>query len=318
MTFLWGGRWEAANLGRSRLSAGSGRLKGGCGQNCPPSNLAAMLLCLTLAGCGGLTRHGPVDPVLAAFISPDSVALAGVRMDQIRTTPIYRKLAEGNRLPRFDQFHSEDIHDVLLASDGKNVLAIGRGDFRAKPPDGLTPTEYRGYTVYVNNGRDAIVFLDRTTALAGSAAAVRAAIDQYKGGGHGAPRDLMARAQALPADAQIWAVVVGWRGATPDQLREMGNLGNVDRMLRAVDGAKLTVDLRTGVHAAVTGDCRTEADARNLGDSLRGLAALARMGVQRMQPDLLRVFDAIQVKQEGRVVQVNLDIAEDLAEKLIR
>jgi hypothetical protein len=26
----------AANLGRSRLLAGSGRLKGGCGQDCPP------------------------------------------------------------------------------------------------------------------------------------------------------------------------------------------------------------------------------------------------------------------------------------------
>jgi len=318
MTFLWGRRWRAANLGRSRLLGGQSRLTAGCGQTCPPSNFAPMLLCLTLAGCGGLTRHGPVDPALAAFISPDSVALAGVRMDQFRTTPLYRRLAAGNRLPRFDQFPSEDIHDVLLASDGKNVLAIARGDFRAKPPDGLTPTEYRGYTLYVNNGRDAIVFIDKTTALAASSAAVRAAIDQYKGGGHGAQRDLMARAQALPADTQIWAVVVGWPGATPDQLRELGNLGNVDRMLRAVDGANLTVDLRTGVHAAVIGNCRTEADARNLGDSLRGLTALARMGVQRKRPDLLRVFDAIQVKQEGRVVQVTLDIAEDLAEKLIR
>jgi hypothetical protein len=31
--------WRAANLGRSRLLAGVGRLKGGCGHDCPPSSV---------------------------------------------------------------------------------------------------------------------------------------------------------------------------------------------------------------------------------------------------------------------------------------
>jgi len=31
--------WRAANLGRSRLLGGQGRLKSGCGQNCPPSKI---------------------------------------------------------------------------------------------------------------------------------------------------------------------------------------------------------------------------------------------------------------------------------------
>jgi len=288
----------------------------------------AIVLCLTLAGCGSLTRHGPVDPALAAFIPPDTVALAGARVDQLRATPIYRKLAEENRLPSFDQFRTEsgfdpsrDIHEVLLAGDGKNVLAIAHGAFPPKPPGNLNASEYKGYTLYAKDQSEAIAFIDRSIALGGPVASVRAAIDQYKSGGRGAPRDLMARAQALPADAQIWAVVAGWRGATPDQLREMGNLGNLDRMLRSVEGASLTVNLRTGAHAALTGDCRTEADAKNLADSLRGLSALARMGVGRgdrgKQTDLLRALDGIQVKQEGRVVRVNVDIAEDLAEKLV-
>jgi hypothetical protein len=41
------------------------------------------------------------------------------------------------------------------------------------------------------------------------------------------------------------------------------------------------------------------------------------MGLQRA-PDLLRALDGIQVKQAGRVVQVNADMAEDLVEKLVR
>jgi hypothetical protein len=272
-----------------------------------------------LAGCGGsLITRGPIEPDLAVFIPPDTVALAGVHMDQIRATPIYRKLAEERRLPRFDQFRSEDIRNLLLASDGNNVLAIAHGTFTSKPTGSLNTSEYRGYTLYAKDEHEAIVFIGQSIALGGPTGSVRAAIDQYKSGGHGAPHDLTARAQAVTSDAQIWAVVVGWRGLTPDQLRQMGNLSNLDHMLRSVEGATLTVDLRTGAHAAFTGDCRTDADARNLADSLRGLAVLARMGVSRKQPDLQRALDGIQVKQESRVVQVNADIAEDLVEKLVR
>ena len=266
---------------------------------------AAVLLCLTLSGCGSLTRHGPIDPALSVFIPPDTVAIAGVNLDRLRATPLYRKLAERNRLPRFDAFRT-DTHDVMLASDGKHVLAIARGAF---PEQKASETE-------------GITFIGHDIALFGEAAAVRAAIERSKSGGRGAPRDLMARAQALPADTQIWAVVAAWRGATPDQLREMGNWGNLDRVFRLVEGASLTVDLRTGVHAAFVGDSRTEADAKNLADSLRGLAALARMGAPRGEPgnppDFLRALDGIQVKQEDRVVRVNVDLAEDLAEKLVR
>jgi hypothetical protein len=257
------------------------RLKAGCGQDCPPSYWA-LLLCLILAGCGGgLAKRGPVDPALAAFVPPDTVALAGIRVDQLRATPLYRKLA--------GRFPTHDIHDLLLASDGENVLAVARGAFPGA-------TEYKGFTLYGDN------------------AAVRAAIERSKSGAR-APRDLMARAQSLPGDTQVWAVVSGWRGATPEQLRAMGNLANLDRVLRQLKGASLTIDLRSGVHAAFVGDARTDAEAGNLADSLRGLASIARMGAPRSAPGAL---DGIRVEQEGRLVRVNADIPEDLAEKLMR
>jgi hypothetical protein len=265
--------------------------------------LAALPLCLILAACGGgQAKYGPVEPAMAAFISPDAVAVAGVRLDSIRETPLYRKLAGENRLPRFasNLDPKRDLHEILLASDGKNVLAIARGVIPAKPAGDLNAAEYKGFTLY------------------GSSSSVQAAIDRSKSGGAGAPRDLMERARVLPADAQIWAVVSGWRGLAPDQLREMGNLSNLDRVLRLVEGANLTVDLRTGVHAAFTSDSRTDADAKTLADSLRGLAGLARMAATRNQPDLQRAFDGLQVKQDGRRVNVNVDLAEDLAEKLVR
>jgi hypothetical protein len=287
--------------------------------------LPLVLLFTALGGCnGGLTPHGPVDPALAAFVSPDAVALLGVNMDKLRTTPLYRKLADAGRLPHFDQFRadsgfdpSRDIRGLLLSSDGKSALAAAQGAFPAKPPGSPRESEYRSYTLYANDPWESIAFIGRNISLGGPTASVRAAIDQYKSGGHGAPHDLIGRAQALPADVQIWGVVAGWRGATRDQLRAMGNLGNLDRVLRSVEGASLTVDLRAGVHAAFKGDCRTEADARSLADSLRALAALARMGIAQNQPGLARAFDGLQVSEEGRLVQMHIDIAEELAERLV-
>jgi hypothetical protein len=89
-------------------------------------------------------------------------------------------------------------------------------------------------------------------------------------------------------------------------------------VLRLVEGASLTVDFGAGVHAAFTGDSRTEADAKTLADSLRGLAGLARMAVPRNQPGLLSALDGIQVKQDSRIVRLNIDMTEDIAENLVK
>jgi hypothetical protein len=267
------------------------------------SNAAvALLLCLALAGC-----RGRVESAWTAFVPPDAMALAGIRLSQLRATPVYRKLAGQHRLPRFDEFRSDtgidperDIRELVLAYDGRNALWIARGAFQMKPGPRQNST---------------IVIIDYDTALAGPAPVVRAAIARYKSGG-GAPRSLLARVEALPGDPQIWAVTSGWTGLRPETLRQMGNAANLDRVLRSTEGTTLTADLRTGLHAAVTAECRTEPDAGNLAAELRGLLGLAR-GVPRNRPDLRRAFDGVQVTQQGRTVKVIVDIPQDLVERLL-
>jgi len=288
--------------------------------------LGVTLLCLLPIGCGVLARHGPVDPSLADFVLPDTIAMAGARLDQLRATPLYRKLEERGRLPRFDRFRTEfgfdpgkDMRQLLLASDGQNALAIGQLSQPAQPPLGLPSSAYHGYTIYTRDSHTAMASVGHKIVLGGETGAVQAAIDRYKSGRGGAPRDLMARAESLPPDAQIWAVVSGWRGLPPDEIHALGNFGNVDRVLRLVDSGTLTVDFRSGLHAAFKGDSRNDTDAKSLADSLSGLVLLARMGVSRAAPasraDLIKALEAIQVKQQGRAVLVNIDIPEDLAER---
>jgi hypothetical protein len=267
-------------------------------------NVAFPLLCLTLGGC-----RGRVDSAWTAFVPPDTMALAGIRLDQLRETPVYRKLAAQHRIPRFDEFRNDtgidperDIRELLLAYDGQNALWIARGAFRMKEPG--SP----------GNGTTAVI--DTSTALAGPAPVVRAAIDRYRTGRSGAPGSLLARVEALPGDPQIWAVTSGWTGLRPDTLRQMGNAANLDRVLRSADNTTLTADLRVGLHAAMAAECRTEPDARNLSAELRGLLGLVR-SVPRNRPDLRRAFDDVQVTQQDRSVRVNVDIPQDLVERLL-
>ena len=266
----------------------------------------ALFACLTLAGC----RHGASD--WAAFVPRDTVALAGVRLDQLRATPLYRELAGQRRLPGFDQFQDEtgidpdrDLRELYLAYDGRNTLWIACGAFEGKAP-GVHPGGRHG----------AMAFVNKSTALVGSEAAVRAALDRYQGG-YGTPAAAVALAEALPGNPQVWAVTAGWTGFPPETLRQLGNAANADRILRAAASASLAVDLRAGLDATVAAKCRTEPEAANLAAELRGLLGLARASVPPARSDLLRALDGIQVSQAGQSVKLNLDIPPELARRLL-
>jgi hypothetical protein len=261
---------------------------------------------------------------MTAFIPPDTLALAGVRVEQFRATPLYRKLAGSGRLPRFDEFRAatgfdpeRDVSELLLANDGKNSLLIARGTFEGKAAASVKTSVYQGYTLYGNSETAVFTFIGKSIVLAGPAAVVRAAIDRHKGGHHDAPADLLARAEALPGDAQVWAVEHGWTGFPAETLQEMGNAANLNRVLQSVEDAAMSADLRAGVRAAATGDCRTAQDAKTLSESLRGLVGLGRLSVPENQPDLLRAFDGIRVEQDGRAVKIDVDIPQDLAGRLL-
>lgn len=97
----------------------------------------------------------------------------------------------------------------------------------------------------------------------------------------------------------------------------MGNAANLDRVLRAVESASLTADLRKGVQASFTGECRTTQDATTLSESLQGLLGLARGSVPKNRPDILRALTGVHVTQDGRAIKVNLDVPQDLSSKLV-
>ena len=83
----------------------------------------------------GLRKAVHIDPALETFIPADSTYLLGVNVEQLRQTPVYRKVTQ-LALPEVDRFAAEtgvdprkDIQEVLACSNGNGMVTMVRGRF---------------------------------------------------------------------------------------------------------------------------------------------------------------------------------------------
>jgi hypothetical protein len=212
---------------------------------------------------------------LASCIPPDTLALAGVNLEQLRASALYQKLPPGASA------FLEPLRNasyLLLAYNGKDVLAIARGAFHEAPPGA--------------------VLLAKDLAVSGSAQAVRAATAQRKTGQTGAPWLL----ERVPGASQIWAVT---QGGVAFPLS--GDAANLNRFLRLVQYGSIAVRLDSGVRIDALGAGRTAESAQQLEETLRAFFSIAAVGVSRDRAlaDLLR---SVQVQREGLAVHAAIAV----------
>lgn len=248
---------------------------------------AALAAAAVLAGCG-LQGTGPVDPALAGFIPGDANVLAGIRLDQIRTTPIGKQLAEAGLL----EPPGVEAHDLIACWDGKNWLVAARGKLRGPAVPGLASV---GDVV-----------------LAGPPESVRAAIARHAAKRR-PPRELIARARTVPANSHIWAVTYGAPALAPAGDR----LSSAQRLINAMEDITASADLRSGIHAAATGNCLDERNARMVEETVRAMVGLGGQMMARGDRDLLRAYEAIKVERQGRTVRINAAVPGDAAQKVL-
>jgi len=275
-----------------------------------------------------------IDNVLVQLIPRDAVSLFGAQMDQVKSTPLYQKLVAGQKLPQLDQFAAEtnfdprrDVRELLIASNlTKNSgVLLARGNFRVSPETlakmkDMRRSTYQGYVVWTNTAQEAgFCILDSTLAIAGPVESMHAALDRYHDRGSSrAQSPLLQRAMAVPQRNQIWLVSQGGSDFLANNLPEGGPAANFGHIFHNLESVQLQADLSRGLNASVLGACKTEPDAKALSDAARGLVGFGRLSVPDGQPQLLRVWDAIQVTQQGRNLSVIADIPADLIERLIQ
>jgi hypothetical protein len=257
--------------------------------NCAHFARSAALVALAAAAiaCRSINAPAGVGRDMATSIPPDTPILAGLNLDELRASALYSKLPPAARAL------AEPLRDagyLLVASNGKDIVAIARGRFREAPP---------GATLVAPG-----------LAVSGSPDSVRAAIAQHKTGREGAP-DLLARAASLAGGKQIWMVA---RGGIP--LPVAGNAANLNRLLRDTEYAAIAARIDSGIEIEATAVGRTAEAGREFEENLRAILTLTAAANAR-HPDLVALIRSIQIRREDRTVRAVLSGGPDAVAHLL-
>jgi hypothetical protein len=248
------------------------------------------------------------------FLPADTKVVIGIRVSAIRESALFKDAGTDAQklgddwmklvaITGFDPLH--DIDEVLIFSAADNekasALIAVRGRFNLERL-GAGAKRYHGVAM-VGEGAGStgvLALLDATTAIAGEAPAVRAAIDRR---GHGAPLDakLAERVQSLAGRFDIWATGERPEGFVPPT----GKREDLD----SIDHFEFGIRIGKGLEIGAEVHARSPKDAEKLAASVAMLQAMM-IGREPAAPK----FD-LQVK-DG-TIKISLAISEDELKKAI-
>jgi len=288
----------------------------------------AAILCLALVGCA-VKKPGSVriDPALEAMIPADTVFMVGGNIEAVRETPVYQKLLSRVPLTQLDEFTQQtgvdprkDLSQVLSCSNGKNAVLMARGNFNVADlgarlqARGAARSSYKNHDLF-ESGRLSFLFLNNSTAVVGQAPDLQSIIDRGPHGGlPPALRDLV---RTIPANDQVWAALTGGLQSLNLAVPRDSNLANIVSALKSIDTATIGMDLRNGIGLSVEVACKSESDAKFVHDMLKGVVGIGRLNTPDNHPELLQLYDAIQVTAQQNHAQVTAQIPADLADRFL-
>ena len=287
------------------------------------------ILCLALAACQPKKPESVrLDPSLEAMAPPDTVFVVGANLDAIRGTVVYQKLLSRVPLPQLDEFARQtgldprkDLSQILSCSNGKHGMLMARGKFNV--PDlesrlaaqGAKSFDYKSHKLY-GTEQAAVFFWNSSTAVAGTADELRQLIDRG-GKGSGLPQALRDLVKTIPASDQIYVALTGGLAAINPNVPPNSNLANIVSALKTVDTATIGMDLSRGFDLDAEVTCKTDRDAKFVHDMVKGIIGIGRLNTPDSHPELLRLYDAIQVTQQQAHAKVTANIPTDLADKFL-
>lgn len=285
-----------------------------------------MIASLLLAGCSPLPKETSVfiDPQFASLVPADTTLLIGLRVENLVKTPIYQKYLSGGKISIVDRIArstginpEKSLWNLMFVSTGKQSFVLGRGKFADElmAPDfsnkGVRRFGYQGFTLF-GDDQQAMLMVNSSTIAIADTPTLRWLVDQ-RSSLTGLPERLNALTKQIPRQTQFWGAYLGG----PIDLPLTGNLQNVNKVLGLVSNGTFYFDFTNGLKGTFTGVAANAPDAQQVHDGLRGFLGLGRMMTPKTRPELARVFDGIQVVQEGQRVSVKITEPEDLAGMLI-
>ena len=280
---------------------------------------ALVLLASCRPGTGNSVR---IDPALAGLVPADTVYLLGADMERLSRTPAWQRL-EKLALPDLNRFTQatgldprRDIREVLVCSNGTGAVTVLRGSFHQGDLEsrlrshGAASLSYKGHTLFTSD-RAAVAFLDSSTATAGTQASVEGIIDAHERGGGGLPIALESLVQTIPARDQLWLVRSGGAPGMRFGENDESRLGSIVQMLRGIRTIVAGVDFSNGLDFSARVQCDSDNNAAHIHDALRGAIGMARLSAPDNHPELLKVYDSIQVTQEKSLVAASATFSSE-------
>ena len=247
------------------------------------------VLALAVLACSCRSKAPPViDTALASCVPADTVLVAGLNLDQIRATPLYRSV-----LPEvLNGIQSlRDTSYLMIAYNAHDLLFLGRGKYTEAPPGAA--------------------LISNDLVISGPAESMRAAIAQHQKGVTGSPR-LLDLAAGIAGGRQVWMVA---QGGVAFPLT--GNATNLNRILHLTEYVTLTAQMDSRIQIDATGLGRTSDASRQLEDSVRAILTFAAAGSAR-QPEIAQMLKAVEIRRDGLTVHATLSTSAETAEKVIR
>jgi len=285
------------------------------------------------------------DAGLLNLVMPDAKVIAGMDVSRAKSSPfgqLFMKnmnlrdedLARFLALTGFDP--ARDVTEVLIASvdtqtTGGNAILLVRGNFdsarlrAALVRNGLEVLQVvTGVEMLTKRGeKGAVAFVDASLAVAGDAAAVKAALER-RAGGAGLPAATYARAEDMSRENDIWMVTSLPVAQLAEKMPE-NTPGQINGMMkgdlfRAVEQASMGVKFAaTMLHLTMEAAVRSEKDASAMADVARFLAGMVQLS--RDKPEvagLAAAFDSMKLTTNARNVRLTMSMPQAELEKMVR
>ncbi len=307
---------------------------------------ARILTTATLAfSIAGSLPARAADPQLLGLVMPDAKVLAGVNVEQAKTTPFGQYVLSQMQsqdqqmqkliaLTGFDP--TRDVRELLVAStaaaatsgtagakshtglflatgtfDGPRIAAVAQGD-------GAITETYRGATIIEDpKGTNGVAFLSSSLVVAGDIASVKGAIDRQSSASV-LPASILVQVNQWSTSQDAWAVsAVPVSSLHPPQgapqIPGMNGSGAFQTVQSAAGGVKF------GQQIVVTAQAQSDnaQDATQMGDALKLLASLAQMQATN-DPAAMALLQSLKISTSGNVLNVSISLPEDQLQQIVK
>lgn len=279
--------------------------------------LASVLTVFSLlsSSCATQSATGQnVDKAFQPLIWPETQVLAAIDVSRLKKSPLYVEhqddLNQTFKRVGADRFGIDvqrDVEYLAFSSDGKRSLFFAKGNFKNVKKNELQQ----------GDGKNAVAFLGDRVAIAGSKESISSARALEEKGAGEIPEELASRLHSLAKDDAVWLVS---RGPLPLEDFPMrtdmrSNLGN---FVTLINGLTVGIAADTGLRLTSRVSSKTPEGATRIHDAFRGLLGLARLSTKDSETDMLRVYDAFQIKRNENIVEVNATLQGADVNKLLQ